>query len=170
MTDAGTSKVISLYCCNPFKKPGHNYYKKNLRTVNNNISKHHKELIEGYKICDTCRKAVLRLPFVSSDKDSSDEALSETDHEAQISTPEKSKAIAILNESLGVIDETPIKKIRLSEKKYPQTKLTKITEVLGTQLFGLCSEKSYDPKKLDYDSEIISLSLKIHLNKTALIL
>lgn len=157
MTEAGTSKIISLYCCNPFKKLGHNYYKKNLRTVNNNVSKHHKEIIEGYKICDTCRKAVLRLPLVSSDyKDSSDEALSESDHETEISTPEKSKAIEILNESLGVIDETPIKKIRLSEKKYPQTKLTKITEALGTQLFGLSSEKSYDSKKLDYDSEIIT--------------
>ena len=46
-----------------------------------------------------------------------------------ISTPEKSKAIDILNESLGVIDETPIKKICLSEKKYPQTKLNKVLKL-----------------------------------------
>lgn len=96
--------------------------KKNLRIVNENILKCHEGIAAGDKICDNCRKAVLQLPLQKPETELEGTNLRE---ELFVSTPEKEHAIESLNESLGLIDETPVKKKRLSEKRYPENKFKK---------------------------------------------
>lgn len=163
MSEASTS-TINVYCCNPFNKLGHDYHKKNLRTVNDNILKRHSEIVAGNKICDNCRKAVLQLPVehgISQELETEQEDGTERE-QFLLSTPEKDHAIESLNESLGLIDETPVKKCRLSEKKYPENKLKTVSEAFRTKILGLSPENPVQP---NYDSEIIS-QLKEKFNRT----
>lgn len=148
MAEASSSKV-NVYCCNPFKQLGHDYHKKNVRTVNDNIVKRHKDIVEGDKICDSCRKAVLKLPEITFEPEDVEE-----EDEFNLSTPEKLEAIEVLNTSLTLIDETPVKKKRLNEKKYPENKIKKITEAFRTKILGLSAEETVQAP--NYDSEIIS--------------
>ena len=55
ITEPSTSKhLFMVFYCNPFKKPGHNYYKKkNLRTVNDNILKYNHNLQENLTLGST---------------------------------------------------------------------------------------------------------------------
>lgn len=153
MAKATASKIdVSVYCCNPFKKLGHDYHKKNLRTVNENILKRHERIVVGDKICDNCRKAVMQLRFEEEETEP-EGAYRREEVGLLVSTPEKEQAIESLNDSLGLIDETPVKKKRLSEKKYPEKKLKKVTEALRIKILGLSPEHSDQP---NYDSEIIN--------------
>lgn len=164
MEEAGPSKRV--YCSNPFKHSGHKYHKKNLRTVNDNLLKRHGGIVAGDKICDSCRKAILKLPLQEPETESEQpETESEQTNEREellLSTPEKEQAIESLNESLSLIDETPVKKKRLTEKKYPENKLKKVTEAFRTKILGLSPD---NPVEANYDSEIIN-QLKEKFNST----
>lgn len=129
MGEPSQTKHFSVYCCNPFKKAGHYYYKKSLRPVNENVLKRNANLREGDKICCGCRKAVLKLPEIPTEQEELHSDSSESQYDLNVpevqvqntcSTPEKVEAIEALNKSLAAIDETPIKRKRLSEKKIPR--------------------------------------------------
>lgn len=102
---ATTSKgSFQVYCCNPLKKSNHDYFKKSLRPVNENIVSRSNTIKLGDRICDGCRKAILKLPKLEyEDNDNNVETI-------EISTPQKEEAIDAVNRSLVAIDETPIKK------------------------------------------------------------
>lgn len=58
----------------------------------------------------------------------------------QLLSPEKNEAIESLNINLSISylsNETPVKKKWLSEKKYRNKKLRKVTETLRTNMLGL---------------------------------
>lgn len=107
MSLVNSSQIFSMYCCNPFKKkPGHNLHRKNLRTVKQNILMHHKEIVENDKICDSCRKAVLKLPLVNSETEDSffssetGDEVPEIDDSFDVSTPQREEALEAFNEGL----------------------------------------------------------------------
>lgn len=99
-SSTSTSKHFTVHCCNPFKKPDHNYYRKNLRSVNENILRRNANLHKCDKICDGCRKAVLKLPEISteeslnSDSSESEDYLSvpEIHVPVELSTPQKKRS------------------------------------------------------------------------------
>lgn len=172
-SNTSTSKHFTVYCCNPFKKPDHNYYRKNLRSVNENILKRNVNLNKCDKICDGCRKAVLKLPenlteetLHSDSSDSQDDLnVPEIHVPVELSTPQKKEAIESLNRSLIAIEETPIKTKRLTEKKYPEAKIQKVTDAFRTKILDLnpCSS-SFDSAEC-FDCEIIK-QLKEKFNST----
>ncbi|GBN26715.1 hypothetical protein AVEN_56151-1 [Araneus ventricosus] len=132
MDEPSTSKHFLVYCCNPIKKPGHDYHKKNLRIVNENLLRHNANLHVGDKLCDGCRKATIKLPVILTPQEGwySDSSKSQDDlnvPEVPL-TPEKIEAIEALNKSLTAIEETPIKRKCLTEKQYPETKIKKAME------------------------------------------
>lgn len=118
-----------------------------------------------YVVCDSCRKAVLKLvPALSLEPEKSlnNEAV-EIEEGFQLLTPEKSQAIETLNTSLSLIDETPVKRKRLSEKKYPEIKFKKVTEAFRTKLLGLSPENPI--QTINNGQEIIN-QLKEKFNST----
>lgn len=161
---ATTSKgSFQVYCCNPLKKSNHDYFKKSLRPVNENIVSRSNTIKLGDRICDSCRKAILKLPKL----DEVEEWQSDSDNDnnvetREISTPQKEEAIDTVNISLVAIDETPIKKKRLTEKKYPEEKLKKVSEAFRTKLMSL-SPCSQIEEKPDIGREMINqLKEKFH--------
>ncbi|GBM79391.1 hypothetical protein AVEN_32995-1 [Araneus ventricosus] len=120
MDEPSTSKHFLVYCCNPFKKPGRDYHKKNLRTVNENPLRYKANLHVGNKLCYGCRKATLKLPAILTQQEGwySDSSKSQDDLNVPEvpSTLEKIEAIEALNKSLTAIEETPIKRKSLTEK------------------------------------------------------
>lgn len=120
-----SSVYAAVYCCNPLRKPDHNYFKKNLRPVSKNLLLQNKSLKPDDKICDSCRKAFIKCLSLAPEHCSSASDSSDSNEYAQgipgenieILTPEKNEAIEAFNRSLQSLDETPIKKKRLNEKK-----------------------------------------------------
>lgn len=127
MDNTSTSKQFLVYCCNLFKKPDHNYYKKSLKSVNENILRHNADLYESKKICDGCRKVTLKLPGISTQQESWHSDSSESQDDFNVpevpSTLEKIELIKALNKSLNDIEKKLIKRKRLTEKHYPETKI-----------------------------------------------
>ena len=63
---------------------------------------------------------------------------------------ERETAISVLNLSLQSISETPIKKKKLSEKKYPKSKFKKISKALKQNVINTSdSDLSFDTAKSD---------------------
>ncbi|GBM27760.1 hypothetical protein AVEN_244135-1, partial [Araneus ventricosus] len=161
--------IFLVYCCNPFKKPGHGYHKKNLRTVNENLLRHNANLHVGNKLCDGCHKATLKLPVILTRQEGwhSDSSKSQDDlnvPEVPL-TPEKIETIETLNKSLTAIEETPIKRKRLTEKHNPETKIKKVTEAFRKKLLNLSPSTSQPDTAKNYDNEIIN-QLKEKFNDT----
>lgn len=162
-------KISPVYCANPLKKPGHDQHRKNLRTVTQNILMHHKDLVDNDKLCDSCRKAVLRLPLVNLETEEScfssetgDEVPSSSES-FPISTPQREEALESFNEGLAAIDESPVKKKRLSEKNYPEAKFKKVTDALKTKILGLDStERDSSTEQDNYQEIIRQLKQKFH--------
>lgn len=167
-----TSKHFTVYCCNPFKKPDHNYYRKNLRSVNENILRRNANLHKCDKICDGCRKAVLKLPEILTEESLHSDSLESQDLNVpeiyvpvELSTPQKKETIESLNRSLIAMEETPIKTKRLIEKKYPEAKIKKVTDALRTKVLNLNPGSSSSDSTEYFDSEIIK-QLKEKFNGT----
>lgn len=83
----------------------------------------------------------------------------------EVSTPQKKEAIESLNRSLIAIEETPIKTKRLSEKKYPEAKIKKVTDAFRTKVLNLNPSSSSSDSAEYVDSEIIK-QLKEKFNST----
>src|SRR5215469_1740888 len=164
MDEASTSNINnSIYFCNPFKHAGHHYHRKSLRNVNENILKRHEDIVKGDKICDGCRKSVLKLPELNLESQYNIVADDvEMEEKFEILTPEKTQAIETLNISLSLLDETSIKKKCLNEKKYPENKLKKVSEAFRTKILCLNPETTIQPND---ESEIVN-QLKERFNST----
>ena len=67
---------------------------------------HHEEIVENDKICDSCRKAVLKLPLVNSETENSffssetGDEVPEIDDSFDVSTPQREEALEAFNEGL----------------------------------------------------------------------
>ncbi|GBN35276.1 hypothetical protein AVEN_98437-1 [Araneus ventricosus] len=167
MDGPSISKHFLVYCCKPFKKPGHDYDKKNLRTVNENLLRHYANLHVGDKLYDGCHKATIKLPVILTQQEGwySDSSKSQDDlnvPEVPL-TPEKIEVIEALNKCLSAIEETPIKRKRLTEKHYQETKMKKVTEAFRTKILNLSPSTSQPGAVKNYDNEIIN-QLKENFN------
>ncbi|XP_071578919.1 uncharacterized protein [Temnothorax nylanderi] len=147
-------------CCNPFKITNHGKKSaKNLRWINSDLLKvlqrkfnFNLKTDEKLKICDTCRIKVKRMPATSSE--SSESLLSDdsvlmpkpgssgqppsvgqriTDSDSSISS--SSAKIAKLNDTLALLKESPIKKTKLLQKKYPVNKRQRIVHLIDKEVF-----------------------------------
>ncbi|KAF5276899.1 hypothetical protein FQA39_LY06450 [Lamprigera yunnana] len=120
---------------------GHDYHKKNLISVNKNILRHNANLHEGDKLYNECRKATLKLPDILTQYEGWYTDSSESQDALNISkvplTPEKIEAIDTLHKSLTALQETPIKRKRLTVKYYPETKIKKVPEAFRTKMLNL---------------------------------
>lgn len=145
--DKPSTSRLSIYCCNPFKKPGHFNYKKNVRPVSKHLLQETTLLNLGDKICDTCRKAIYVQPSAAEGQslvsvESSGLATGNSDSSESDEVFEKNEALVSLNTSLQCVGESPIKRKRLLEKKYAKTKLIKAAEAIGSKILGVPPEKT----------------------------
>lgn len=139
----------TIYCCNPFEKSNHKVLK-SLRPVQEWMFGINSEVRPGMKICDSCRKQLLKeknnLDYVELDKPSS----SQTD--TNFTDPNLS--LEYLNKSLSNIEESPITKKRLHSPGYCRKKLGKVTKKLTHELVG-DTNFSENEEQVNLDSEII---------------
>lgn len=107
-------------CCNPFKEPNHTAVRKSLRNILPWMIKVNPLLSEGCKICDKCRKKMMKdcklseasTSGISPVVPSGSQVHSDCEQipEDEIQDYENETALCSLNESLQTIGETPIKK------------------------------------------------------------
>ena len=168
MDSPGLKKIIYVICCNPFKESGLSNVRKNLRNILPWMIKKNSNLSEGNKICDKCRKKLKSLPSSESEEESevaipgtskaSDEQYdidNSNEQNSLIPECERETAISVLNLSLQSINETPIKKKRLSEKKYPKSKFKKISKALKQKVMNISdSDLSPDTTESDIISQL----------------
>lgn len=139
-------KSFTSYCCNPLKKEGHYHIKKSLRRVSEWMVTV-RELPSDAKICAECRWALQKIrlekqhaeiPQSSSMKAplpepeiciASDESTEDPSFEST------SISIEALNLPLASLGESPVKKKRLTVKKYATTKVKQINHVLKSGIF-----------------------------------
>ena len=149
---------ISALCCNPFNEKGHNNHKKNLRPVSQWMIERKPFLTLSQKVCDKCRKKIsqVELSNTSSTENDDDLVCSEVKQKSEkmLSCSDEqdiaaSAALETLNASLQSVGESPIKKKRLCEAKYPKKKLIKVTSAIQRKVLLLPSGE----EELDDHSE-----------------
>jgi hypothetical protein len=117
------SQITSALCCNPFDESGHNDVRKNLRNILRWMTEKLPQL-NSDKVCDKCHKKISKLKCDASTKQKDDDG--DTDEIEQFA---KITAMQSLDESLQSFDESPIKKKRLGEGKYPTRKMKRIEKL-----------------------------------------
>lgn len=146
--NSGTG-FTTIYCCNPFEKSNHKVIK-SLRPVQGWMFEINSEVRPGMKICDSCRKQLLKeknnLHSVELDKPSSSQM------DTNFIDPDLS--LEYLNKSLSNIEESPIIKKRLQSTSYCKKKMEKVTKKLVSELVGDVSI-SENEEQVDTDSEMI---------------
>ncbi len=138
----GPSKWRNI-CCNPFDKAKHRVTKKShLRTVTKWMCEKAPSISQGQRICDVCRQKLAKTSMPKPPEPSetwSEPASSESDHagisssdhagissspiEEALQVEKTGESLALVNQCLETIGETPITKRKLQFKKNPRRKL-----------------------------------------------
>lgn len=114
----------TIYSCNPFLQNNHKVLKR-LRPVQEWMFEINKEVRPGMKICDSCRKQLLK------EKNNVDsEELGRPSSSSKIDTNfiDPNLLLEYLNKSLSNIEESPITKKRLHSPGYCKKKLENVTK------------------------------------------
>ena len=134
-------------CCNPFNKPHHFIRKKSQRrVVTDRMCEKVPSISPGEKICDSCRKQLAAeseqqsLPQEQSDSSPESDVVSPTDE--MFGHPLATLAVA--NEHLDTIGETPLTKRKLRSKRYRRQKLEAVTAMMQKAVLDDVQEKSDD--------------------------
>lgn len=156
-----------LFCCNPLKKPGHNYMKKGIRVVSKNLLGKIASLNSGDKLCDCCRKELLASIKQDETKcvagsDDSDKV--ETVH--KLCSPEKTEALEALNKSLMCLNETPVKKKKLGDRKYSEGKLQRASTAIRSKLLDIDSSPETENAEVAASAMEIIDQLKEEFNSS----
>jgi hypothetical protein len=101
-------------------------------------------------VCDKCRKKISKLKCDASTKQKGDD--SDSDEIEQFA---KITAMQSLNESLQSIGDSPIKKKRLGEGKYPTRKMKRIGKAVKTRILNIPENVSSIAVSPLPDSEIL---------------
>ncbi len=139
-----------VFCCNPFNRPSHFVRKKNLlRQVTKKMCEKFPSILPGQKICDDCRKKVVKYspPRSSSESDRTVSPPGEvplppdSSSESDRTVSPRSKVLQadtceFVNQYLDTIGETPITKRKLRGKKYSKQKVEKITSMMQKAVIG----------------------------------
>jgi hypothetical protein len=125
------SRITSALCCNPFDESGHNDVRNNLRNILPWMTEKLPQLNSDHKVCDKHCKKISKLKCDASNKKDDDSDSDEIEQFAKII------AMQSLNESLQSIGESPIKKKRLGEGKYPTRKMKRIEKAVKTVILNI---------------------------------
>lgn len=143
---------------------------KNLRRVTSDLQRKLKVRLppsQILKICDACRMKTRKI--LPSDSESTESMMSEkvvsmskpgpstrrvTDSDSSVSN--NSVKIGKLNETLALLNESPIKKTKLLQKKYPAAKRRQIIDVIGKNIFHLENEDHEENPEEDIETCIVS--------------
>lgn len=134
------------YCYNPFKRDNHSSVQKSLRQVAGWMASDHNIPVKA-KVCCTCRHELQKLrktehqdegmefdPSVPSSSDTHDVSfLSQLESDPSFSS--ESIALDALDGSLLEISESPLKRKKLSVRKYAKEKIRKINQALKLKIF-----------------------------------
>jgi hypothetical protein len=82
-------------------------------------------------VCDKCRKKISKLKCDASNKQKDDNESNEIQQFAKIT------AVQSLNKSMQSIGESPIKKKRLGEGKYPTSKMKRIEKAVKSRILNI---------------------------------
>lgn len=129
-------------CCNPFRELCHENVRIGLRRVSAPLREKFPSLPTGSKLCNSCRKklgsvSVLpdppQLSSSSSDEDIQEPPLVPIDE--NVAGPsgvrlEQEVALASLNQTLGLIGQSPVIIKKLSQQKYPKEKSHRVKKAL----------------------------------------
>lgn len=128
----------------------------------------------GMRICDTCRKALARIPACLPEVESQLSIFPELESSSQSGSPrsqspprseelefEASKSLKQMNQCLEDIGKTPVTRKKLRSKKYLDKKLDEVTEMLKKVTIG-----DTDSVRTTDESEILQqLKEKFHTTK-----
>ena len=154
-------------CCDPFSRHGAKRATRSLREISLLYAKEHSDLIliPGKKICTPCRKKISQGQ-ASHQADSEEEngntmldaVPSEQSQEFEAFEFESPTAdISLVNESLSSLGESPLDARKLTQKRYPEDKLTRINDTLRKKL--RMTTKSAQPQT--EESELMKIK-KVH--------
>jgi hypothetical protein len=104
----------------------------------------------GHKVCDKCRTKISKLKCDASNKQKYDESDSN-----EIEQFAKITAMQSLNESSQLIGESPIKKKRLGEGKYPTSKMKRIEKAVKTRILNIPKNVNSSSVSPSPDAEIL---------------
>ena len=137
------AEVWTSSCCNPLELPNHSWTsKKNLRPVTKWMCEKATKILMGSKISDSCRKKLTKVSAPISDFDDNQESdVSESNDEAE-EDAYVDKPLSAINSCLSEIGETPIRKKKLHQAKYPEQKVEIITAAMKKVM--LCDEQTVD--------------------------
>lgn len=167
-------------CLNPLNLPDHSYKKTKLRRLSQDLLiKLNLTESPDVRICDSCRKKVYKLSFSSNEilcetsgscddkhKSSDDRASEESEKSASSSGSSVNEQgvgnIEDVNKSLVSIGESPIKKRKLLQKRYPREKLQKVTSSLAKKVFRVEDSAVTSTEKSDNNDIIRKLIESFH--------
>lgn len=160
-------------CFNPFNEVNHKYKKrKSLRRVTrvmlNKLKLENINLSSHLKVCDNCRVKISKLPnpeksviseqsvpgtsshnfpeFKPSESAESGDT-NPSDDTDSLEKIEEETQMSILNKSLVSLGESPIKKRKLNQKRYPRQKLQNIKSTLEAKVFHIESDSTSGEKE-----------------------
>ena len=145
-------------CCNPFQKINHSSKRKSLRPVTKWMCRKVPSIIEGSKICDDCRKKIVKFVPELSDS-ASDTEFESTSPACSDEKPytDPSISVSLLNQYLHDVGDTPITKRRMKSKKYSKQKVERMVRSMERMMI---SDTKDD---ISTDGEIIEqLKQKFH--------
>ena len=139
-------------CCNPFQKANHSTKRKNLRPVTKWMCQKVPSIIEGSKICDSCRKELAKY-----NPDLKDSELTPISPPCSDEVPytNPSTSMSLLNQYLHDTGETPITKTKMRSKKYSKQKVDRMVRSMERMMV---SDTKDD---ISADGEIEQLKQKI---------
>jgi hypothetical protein len=142
------SRITRALCCNPFDESGHNNVKNNLRNILPWMTEKLSQLNSDNKVSDKCHKKILKLKCDASNKE-------KDDYSDEIEQFARIPAVQSLNESLQSIGESPIKKKRLGEGKYPTSKMNRIEKAVKTRILNIPENVNLSAVFPSPDAEIL---------------
>lgn len=158
-------KLWAKYCCNPFNKESH-WVTKNLRKVTPWMKNLNDNVLEGMKICTSCRLELNKqksLPSSESDSTIIDELPLDNsvnskpgcskDYDTYI---DAESGLQFLNASLTSLGESPIKKKQCkTNKTYCKTKIEKVKLKFNNTFFQLNKEDDNALQLDNTETEIV---------------
>ena len=145
-------------CCNPFQKVNHSSKRKNLRPVTKWMCLKVPSIVEGSKICDSCRKEL--ATYDPELKDSvCDAELTPISPPCSDEVPytDTATSMSLLNQYLHNTGETPITKTKMRSKKYSKQKVDRMVKSMERMMISDMKDE------ISADGEIIQqLKQKFH--------
>lgn len=164
-----STRVETLNCFNPFKKPHHSHVRKGLRTVTPWMCALIPEMPINSKVCTICRKNLSGMKNDNSTNDLPSTSYSDLKSKSNISEDSDSEALN-LNESLNLFNaslvelgESPVNRKKARYRKYSNKKIKNITSTVKRKLLRNASSSDED-RNSDSKNEILNHLKSVYEN------